>query len=103
MSRSPLSSLSVLGAAWLLVAACSNASAPSSPGPAAAGQGATVQANGVDGTAHTHAAAPAEDNGYIPGWFDGDDVQLHYTKSYACDAPPTSQAPTGCEIGAPAG
>jgi hypothetical protein len=43
------------------------------------------------------------DNGYIDGWFDGGDVRLFYTKSYFCAEPPDSQAPSNCEIGAPAG
>ncbi len=45
--------------------------------------------------------AAADEKGYIDGWFDGGDVQLYYTKSYFCAEPPTSGAPTDCEIGAP--
>jgi len=53
-------------------------------------------------TAHIHTAAPAEDNGLIDGWFEGATVQLFYTKSYFCAEPPSSGAPSDCEIGAPA-
>jgi hypothetical protein len=44
----------------------------------------------------THAAAPAEDNGYIKGWFEGEEVQLYYTKSFVCEEPPASQASSNC-------
>jgi hypothetical protein len=46
-------------------------------------------------------SSAADDKGYIDGWFDGEDIQLYYTKSYFCAEPPSSGAPTGCEIGAP--
>jgi hypothetical protein len=39
---------------------------------------------------------------YIDGWFEGNDVQLYYTKAYFCAEPPASGAPSGCEVGAPA-
>jgi len=42
----------------------------------------------------------SKQKGYIDGWFDGEEVQLYYTKSYFCAAPPSSAAPTNCEIGA---
>jgi hypothetical protein len=50
-----------------------------------------------------HAVRQDEDKGYIDGWFDGQDVQLYYTKSYFCAEtdPLLSAAPTFCEIGAP--
>jgi hypothetical protein len=102
MSKLSLAGGSLLGAAWLLVAACSDAAAPSSPSPIAVDRSTALSAD--EASVHgMHAAPPAEDNGYIKGWFEGDEVQLYYTKSYACGAPPTSQAPTGCEIGASPG
>ena len=48
-----------------------------------------------------HNAATNADKGYINGWMDGEDVSLHYTKTYFCSEPPSSGADTGCEIGAP--
>ena len=45
-------------------------------------------------------ASQSEDKGYIDGWFDGREVQLYYTKSYFCAEPPSSGAPSDCEIGA---
>jgi hypothetical protein len=51
-------------------------------------------------TDNYHAAA--EDKGHIDGWFDGETVQLYYTKSFFCAEPPSSGAPTNCEVGAPA-
>jgi hypothetical protein len=48
------------------------------------------------------AASQNEDKGYIDGWFDGSAVQLYYTKSYFCAEPPSSGAPSDCELGAPA-
>jgi len=49
-----------------------------------------------------HAVSQSADKGYIDGWFDGQEVQLYYTKAYFCAEPPVSQAPSDCEIGAPA-
>ncbi|HEX9895753.1 MAG TPA: hypothetical protein VGA78_17610 [Gemmatimonadales bacterium] len=49
-----------------------------------------------------HAVSQSEEKGYIDGWFDGGEVQLYYTKSYFCAEPPSSGAPSDCEIGAPA-
>jgi len=49
----------------------------------------------------SHTAGQMEDKGYIDGWFDGSEVQLHYTKSYFCAEPPSSGADSNCEIGAP--
>jgi hypothetical protein len=94
-------SIPFLAAAGLSIAACSNTATPSAPSPVAVDGGASQQAG--DAPIHAHAAPPAEDNGYIKGWFEGDEVQLYYTKSFRCDAPPTSLASTGCEIGAAPG
>ena len=45
-------------------------------------------------------SAAGDTKAFIGAWLDGEAVQLRYTRSYFCDAPPTSIAPTGCEIGA---
>jgi hypothetical protein len=83
----------------LLAASCSETStvAPSQVAlpPSAAASGA----GGHSG--HVVNQSVSEDKGYIDGWFDGADVQLYYTKSYFCAEPPSSGAPTNCEIGAP--
>lgn len=47
-----------------------------------------------------HNAAAGADKGYIAGWLDGEDVSLHYTKSFFCEEPPESGAASGCVIGA---
>jgi hypothetical protein len=49
-----------------------------------------------------HNAAAGEDKGYIAGWLNGEDVSLHYTKSFFCAEPPQSGAPTYCVLGADA-
>jgi len=41
----------------------------------------------------------SEDKGYIDGWFNGETVSLYYTKVFFCAEPPSSGAPTNCEIG----
>ena len=37
---------------------------------------------------------------FIGAWLDGEAVQLRYTRSFYCEEPPESIAPSGCEIGA---
>ena len=66
----------------------------------------------VDHTGHLApqldaAASPGDPNSgagdlkaFIGAWLDGKSVQLRYTRSYYCDAPPSSVAESGCEIGA---
>ena len=88
----------IVAAAAAAIAACSKSSTPVSPGPA-----------GISGALHEHAGTPSEhnsaadgDKGYIKGWFEGEEVELYYTKSYFCAEPPESAATTGCELGAPA-
>jgi hypothetical protein len=88
----------IVAAAAAAIAACSKSSTPVSPGPA-----------GISGALHEHAGSPSDhnsaadgDKGYIKGWFEGEEVELYYTKSYFCAEPPESAATTGCELGAPA-
>jgi len=45
-------------------------------------------------------SAAGDEKAFIHGWLDGELVELRYTRSYYCDQPPTSVAPSGCEIGA---
>jgi hypothetical protein len=84
--------------AWtlLLVAACTTQSSPTAP---AVGTPVLVASAAHAG----HDTTPGnDDHGYIDGWFEGETVQLHYTKSFFCEEPPASGATTDCEIGAPA-
>src|SRR5215467_10714823 len=46
-------------------------------------------------------SAAGDAKGIIHGWFDGQQVDLRYTRLYFCAAPPTSNVDTGCEVGAP--
>jgi hypothetical protein len=86
----------MIGAVSLVAASCSNGGAPS---PVASTPAVSLQAAAGNGT-HVHTGSP-EDKGYIDGWLDGGDVRLFYTKSYSCAEPPSSGAPSNCEIGAP--
>jgi len=47
-------------------------------------------------------SAAGDAKGIIHGWFDGQTMDLRYTRLYFCAAPPTSAVPTGCEVGAAA-
>lgn len=85
----------------LLGASCSGTSTPLAPSQLAAGSNAALNGTGDHGGHHAPNQSTAEDKGYIDGWFDGHDVQLYYTKSYFCAEPPSSGAPSNCEIGAP--
>jgi hypothetical protein len=79
-----------------LVAACTTQKSPSAPSVDVGAPAAAIGAHAG------HASAGNDAHGYIDGWFEGETVQLHYTKSYFCEEPPSSGAPTNCELGAPA-
>lgn len=55
----------------------------------------------VSGSAPVHHAA-ADEKGHIDGWFNGEAVQLYYTKWFFCAEPPESGAVSNCVIGADA-
>ena len=80
----------------MLIAACTSSTSSGAPSPAAT----------IASTAATHASdhnsATHGDKGYIDGWFNGETVQLYYTKSYFCVDPPASAAESNCELGADA-
>src|SRR5438067_4648510 len=79
-------------------AGCSKTASPQSPTVASTPTLATPSQS-----AHAlHPESAPEDHGFIDGWFEGSTVQLYYTKSYFCAEPPSSGAPSDCEIGAPA-
>ena len=87
----------------LLIAACTSSETPTAPTSSQSGMslahlghGATADTAGADGVN----SAAHEDKGYIDGWFNGEEVQLYYTKSFFCD-PLAPAAPVPCELGAP--
>jgi hypothetical protein len=96
--------LVILASAVSLIGACTSSSTPTAP---AMSQGASTVAHlghdaavtDTSGPGDVHSAAQG-DKGYIDGWFNGERVQLYYTKSYFCAEPPESGAATGCELGA---
>jgi hypothetical protein len=49
-----------------------------------------------------HNSAAGADKGYLAGWLNGEDVSLHYIKSFYCAEPPESAVPTNCVLGAAA-
>ena len=91
--------LMCLGAV-LLVAACTERGTPTRPTslPTTA-QPAHIAHDGAHGSP---AGKKSDDKGYIDGWFNGETVQLHYTKVFFCEEPPESGADTHCEVGADA-
>lgn len=52
--------------------------------------------------AMNHNAQGGADKGFTDGWFDGRTVQFFYNKDFFCQEPPTSAAPSDCEVGAEA-
>lgn len=91
-----------------LYTACSQVATPASPSSTAAAAAsatpvpsATTAGDMMQHVSNAQASAPDE-HGLIDGWFNGSTVHLYYTKSYFCEEPPSSGAPSGCEIGAPA-
>ena len=87
------------------IAACTTSKMPTAPTSSAGGT--SLEQAGDDAIAtdpvgdHVHPAAHT-DKGYIDGWFNGEQVQLYYTKTFFCAEPPDSGAPSGCELGADA-
>ena len=87
--------------AFLLAAGCMEPNAPTTPTSlTSAVQPTHIGSHDrTSGSMVSHGLKSA-DKGYIDGWFDGDAVQLHYTKVFFCAEPPESGADTHCEIGA---
>jgi len=89
------------GAAMLL-AGCADRPAPMTPTSVATPSSSDHTLHeGTPGALVSHGEA-SSDKGYIDGWFDGQLVQLYYTKVYFCEEPPDSGADTRCEVGAAA-
>jgi len=88
--------------AVLFAAGCMESSAPVKPTTVGAvAESAQVGQHRPVGSMAAHGVASGE-HGYIDGWFNGDTVQLHYTKMFFCVEPPESGADTHCEVGADA-
>lgn len=88
----------------LPIVACTTSNTPTAPTAARSGMSVPPAHLGHGAaTAGTATAAVHEDKGLIDGWFDGEDVQLYYTKSFFCDPldPLPPDAPVPCELGAP--
>jgi hypothetical protein len=89
----------------LIVVACTSGNGPSTP----TALNTSGQAPQLDHSVmHGPVAGPSlnynsasDKKGYIDGWFNGETVQLYYTKVFFCEEPPSSLAPTNCELGAP--
>jgi len=79
----------------LIIVACSDSGAP---GSIQAPQ-LTAQASAVPNPGEPNSAAD-DTSATIGAWLDGEAVRLRYTRSYFCENPPSSNAPSGCEIGA---
>jgi len=69
------------------VAACSDSASKSPVAPTMAEMDMAQNAQG---------GAP---KGYTDGWFDGSTVKFFYTKDFFCAQPPSSGAPSNCEVG----
>ncbi len=76
------------------VAACSDSGAPSGVDAARLASASQVA------TDREPSSAAGDTKAFIGAWLDGEAVQLRYTRSYFCSEPPSSAAPSGCEIGA---
>jgi hypothetical protein len=82
--------------------ACTSQSTPSGPSQPAGAVQLKASLDQPDDSPSHHNSAAHDDKGYIDGWYNGQAVQLYYTKTYYCQEPPDSAAPSGCEIGADA-
>src|SRR5262249_105740 len=84
-----------------LVIACSGSPTPGGPSDLGAGASVVHLGHGTATADTTNPNASSRDEHRdIAGWFNGETVQVHYTKLYFCAEPPASNAPTNCEIGA---
>jgi hypothetical protein len=93
-----VSAVACLAIAWFIPACTESSRPPTSASSTNAAGSLTAQPGAA--TVHQHGYL---DNGYIDGWFNGETVQLYYTKSFFCD--PLSSSVEGaapCEIGADA-
>jgi hypothetical protein len=97
--RSILGGLTCLGMA-VIIAACEAGRSPSTPTAAnTTGQAVHLSHSAMLGSTLDYNKA-VDEKGYIDGWFNGETVQLYYTKVFFCPEPPDSGADSHCEIGA---
>ena len=87
-------------AAALVFVACSSQSTPSAPSQSAGAAQLKTSLDQPGDSPSNHNSAAHDDKGYIDGWYNGETVQLYYTKTYFCHEPPDSAAASGCELGA---
>lgn len=85
-----LASMGGVVAAALLLAACSDQSTTTQPAPART----------MDMTAQSTNARNGAPSGTTAGWLNGTTVTFFYHKPFFCAQPPSSAAPSGCEVGA---
>ena len=78
-------SLAALLAATSIVVGCADQRSPSEP---------SSRQTSVSASAHGGAAV-----GFTDGWENGTTVSFFYTKNFFCAEPPSSGAPTQCEVG----
>ena len=87
------------GTVILVLAACNDANQPSAIHDSHARLGpAALQKDASPGDPNSGAG---DTKAFIGAWLNGKRVELRYTRPYFCDEPPSSIAPSGCEIGAP--
>lgn len=77
----------------LALVACAESSTPGSI------EAPRLGASDID-AAHEPNSAAGDTKAFIGAWLDGEAVTLRYTRSYFCEEPPLSIAPSECEIGA---
>jgi len=82
------------GGMILALAACADSTTPGTLDPSQAGGLSMRLAEGEPN------AGAGDVKAFIGAWLDGEAVQLRYTRSFYCEEPPESIAPTECEIGA---
>jgi hypothetical protein len=81
----------------LTFAACTDSGSPVPDASSRVTAPAAVLHNDAPGEPN---AGAHETKAFISAWLNGEAVELRYTRSYFCEEPPESIAPTGCEIGA---
>ena len=85
-----------------LVIGCTEGMSPATPTSVSTnGQPSHLDHGDMSGS-NLNRPMEADPKGYIDGWFNGETVQLHYTKVFFCAEPPESGADTHCEVGADA-
>jgi hypothetical protein len=58
----------------------------------------SVHANGL-AAHHVQQGSAGDTHGFTGGWLNGQTVQFFYTRDFFCEPPPSSGAPSQCEVG----